>query len=233
VDIFEEWVRHDVGQVFVQLFDVTLEAYFGRYLLCIHAPTCGYGPALEYNGDLYSCDHFVEPRYLLGNIHQTHMLELMSSARQRKFGDDKRDSLTAQCQRCAVKSLCNGGCPKDRFAVSRDGEPGQNYLCPGLELFFTHTMPAMQKMVQLLRQGRPPSEVMTSIAAEDASGGPYRPCPCGSGKKFRFCHGNRAPQSAFSGVNPAKAMPHEGLANMANSELASQSSSCGTHVVAK
>jgi uncharacterized protein len=227
VDIFEEWVRHDVGQVFVQIFDVTLEAYFGRHLLCIHAPTCGYGPALEYNGDLYSCDHFVEPRYLLGNIHETHMLELVSSARQRKFGDDKRDSLTAQCQRCAVKPLCNGGCPKDRFAVSRDGDPGQNYLCPGLELFFTHTMPAMQQMVQLLRQGRPPSYVMSWIAAEDAIGGPYRPCPCGSGKKFRFCHGNRAPQSPFSGVSPAKTAPHDGLANTANSELASQSSSQG------
>ena len=73
-------MRHDVGSVYVQLFDVTLEAYFGRHLLCIHAPTCGYGPALEYNGDLYSCDHFVEPRYLLGNIHQTHMLKLIASA---------------------------------------------------------------------------------------------------------------------------------------------------------
>jgi len=227
VDIFEEWVRHDVGQVFVQLFDVTLEAYFGRHLLCIHAPTCGYGPALEYNGDLYSCDHFVEPRYLLGNIHETHMLDLMSSARQRKFGDDKRDSLTAQCQRCVVKPLCNGGCPKDRFAVSRDGEPGQNYLCGGLELFFTHTMPAMQQMVQLLRQDRPPSDVMAWIAAEDARGGPYQPCPCGSGKKLRFCHGNRAPQSPFSGVSPAKTASHDGLANSGHSELTSQSSSCG------
>jgi uncharacterized protein len=225
VDIFEEWVRHDVGQVFVQLFDVTLEAYFGRHLLCIHAPTCGYGPALEYNGDLYSCDHFVEPRYLLGNIHETPMLELVSSARQRKFGDDKRNSLTAQCQRCAVKSLCNGGCPKDRFAVSRDGEPGQNYLCPGLELFFTHTMPAMQQMVQLLQQDRPPSDVMSWIAAEDARGGPYRLCPCGSGKKFRFCHGNRAPQSLFSGVSPAKITSHDVPANSEHSELASQSSS--------
>ena len=75
VDIFEEWVRHDVGEVYVQLFDVTLEAYFGRHLLCIHAPTCGYGPALEYNGDVYSCDHFVEPRYKLGNIHETHSAE--------------------------------------------------------------------------------------------------------------------------------------------------------------
>src|SRR3984885_627887 len=86
VDIFEEWVRHDVGQIFVQLFDVTLEAYFGRHLLCIHAPTCGYGPALEANGDLYSCDHFVEPQFLLGNIHQTHMQAMLASPDQRKFG---------------------------------------------------------------------------------------------------------------------------------------------------
>ena len=209
VDIFEEWVRHDVGQVYVQLFDVTLEAYFGRHLLCIHAPTCGYGPALEYNGDLYSCDHFVEPRYLLGNIHDTHMLKLVSSAQQRKFGDDKRDSLTAQCQSCAVRPLCNGGCPKDRFAVSRDGDPGQNYLCPGLELFFTHTMPAMQTMARLFQQGRPPSEVMAWTAAEDARRGPYQPCPCGSGKKFRFCHGNRAPDSPFSRIDSVKAAPEK------------------------
>ncbi len=99
VDIFEEWVRHDVGRVFVQLFDVTLEACFGRHLLCIHAPTCGYGPALEANGDLYACDHFVEPDYQLGNIHQTHMQTLVASPEQRKFGQDKHDTLTAQCQR--------------------------------------------------------------------------------------------------------------------------------------
>ena len=86
VDVFEEWVRRDVARVFVQLFDVTLEAYFGRHLLCIHAPTCGYGPALEHNGDLYSCDHFVEPRFRLGNIHERHMLELVASPEQRKFG---------------------------------------------------------------------------------------------------------------------------------------------------
>ena len=194
VDVFEEWVRHDVGRVFVQLFDVTLEASFGRHLLCIHAPTCGYGPALEHNGDLYSCDHFVEPRYRLGNIHQTHMVKLVASPEQRKFGQDKRETLTAQCRRCEVRPWCNGGCPKDRFAVSRDGEPGHNYLCAGLELFFTHTRPAMQAMAQLLQQNRAPAEVMASIAAEDAKRGPYRPCPCGSGEKFRFCHGDRAPQ---------------------------------------
>jgi uncharacterized protein len=202
VDVFEEWVRHDVGEVYVQLFDVTLEAYFGRHLLCIHAPTCGYGPALESNGDLYSCDHFVEPRHLLGNIHETHMLTLVASPAQRKFGQDKRDTLTAQCQQCEVRSLCNGGCPKDRFTNSRDGEPGQNYLCAGLELFFTHTRAVMQTMVGLLREGRPPSDVMAMTAAEDTARGPYRACPCGSGQKFRFCHGNAAPRQPFGRVMP-------------------------------
>jgi uncharacterized protein len=118
---------------------------------------------------------------------------MVASPEQRKFGDDKRDTLTAQCRRCEVRSLCNGGCPKDRFARSRDDEPGHNYLCPGLELFFTHTRPAMQAMARLLQQGQAPSEIMTMVAAEDARRGPYQPCPCGSGVKFRFCHG-RAPQ---------------------------------------
>ncbi|MBK9405113.1 MAG: anaerobic sulfatase maturase [Ignavibacteria bacterium] len=201
VDIFEEWVRHDVGKVFVQLFDVTLESYFGRHMLCIHAPTCGYGPALEHNGDLYSCDHFVEPDYLLGNIHKTHMQDLVSSPEQRKFGRDKLDSLTAQCQKCEVRQLCNGGCPKDRFALSKDGEQGQNYLCPGLELFFTHTRSAMLEMLKLLELHRAPADVMALITAEDIKRGIYQPCPCGSGKKFRFCHGNKNPESQFSKLN--------------------------------
>jgi uncharacterized protein len=191
VDIFEEWVRRDVGKVYVQLFDVTLEACFGRYRLCIHAPTCGYGPALEYNGDVYSCDHFVEPSYKLGNIHETHLLELVASPAQRKFGLDKRDTLTAKCRECDVRALCNGGCPKDRFALAKDGEPGQNYLCEGLYLFFNHTRPAMMYMGQMFSQGRAPAEVMGWYKAEDARRGPYAECRCGSGRKFRFCHGSR------------------------------------------
>ena len=229
VDIFEEWVRHDVGRVFVQMFDVTLEAYFGRHLLCIHAPTCGYGPALEYNGDVYSCDHFVEPRYLLGNIHETNLLQLVASPAQRKFGDDKRDSLTPQCQRCEVRGLCNGGCPKDRFALSSDGDPGQNYLCAGLYLFFTHTRPAMQTMAQLLQRGRPPSEVMALTAAEDLKRGPYLPCPCGSGQKFRFCHGDRAPHSPFSGISPARAAPQDGRVSPIHNEVPPRASAEGAH----
>jgi len=127
----------------------------------------------------------------------------VASAAQRKFGQDKEDTLTAQCRGCKVRNWCNGGCPKDRFAVSRDGEPGHNYLCPGLELFFTHTGPTFNAMVQLLRQNRPPSAVMASIAGEDAKRGAYQPCPCGSGRKFRFCHGDNAPASPFSGVDRA------------------------------
>ena len=191
IDVFEEWVRRDVGRVYVQLFDVTLEAHFGRHLLCIHAPTCGYGPALEHNGDLYTCDHFVEPGQELGNIHETPLVELVASPKLRRFGDDKRDRLTRQCQRCEVRFLCNGGCPKDRFATSRDGEPGHNYMCAGLEAFFQHTRPAMQVMANLFRSGKAPAEVMAWVAAEDARRDPYQPCPCGGGSKFKFCHGDR------------------------------------------
>ncbi|MCC7326205.1 MAG: anaerobic sulfatase maturase [Burkholderiales bacterium] len=192
VDIFEEWVRHDVGRVYVQLFDVTLDAYLGRHTLCIHAPTCGYGPALEYNGDLYACDHFVEPGFMIGNIHETHMQELVASPQQRKFGLDKRDTLTRQCQRCDVRFLCNGGCPKERFVQSREEEPGHNYLCEGLYRFFAHTRPAMEQMGRLYCAGSAPAEVMQWTAAQDRQRGAYAPCPCGSGRKFRFCHGARA-----------------------------------------
>ncbi|HQR52657.1 MAG TPA: anaerobic sulfatase maturase [Burkholderiales bacterium] len=199
IDVFEEWVRRDVGKVFVQIFDVTLEAYFGQYKLCIHAPTCGNGPALEYNGDLYACDHFVEPGFKLGNIHETHMLQLVASPEQRKFGRDKRDTLTQQCQKCEVRALCNGGCPKDRFVLSAGGEPGHNYLCAGLYRFFTHTRPAMERMGHLFSGGRAPAEVMAAVEAEDRKRGPYAPCPCGSGRKFRFCHGVRELQPIGAG----------------------------------
>jgi len=207
IDVFEEWVRHDIGRVYVQLFDVTLEAHVGRHLLCIHAPTCGYGPELEYNGDMYACDHFVEPKYLLGNIHKTHMLTLVASPGQRKFGEDKRSTLTTQCRQCEFLPVCNGGCPKDRFAVSRDGEAGHNYLCQGLELFFRHTAPTWAAMTQLLEAHRAPNEVMARVADDDTKRGPYHACPCGSGRKFRFCHG-RAARADIERAQPGKSIAH-------------------------
>jgi uncharacterized protein len=191
VDIYEEWLRGDVGKIHVQLFDVTLHAYFGEHMLCIHAPTCGYGPALEHNGDLYTCDHFVEPDFLLGNINETHMIELVASPQMREFGDNKRNKLTQQCQACDVRMLCNGGCPKDRFVESRDGEPGHNYLCEGLYHFFSHVRPTMNIMAQLVQRRQPAARVMEWVAAEDAKRKRNDPCPCGSGRKFKQCHGAR------------------------------------------
>jgi uncharacterized protein len=195
IDVFEDWVRRDVGQVFVQLFDVTLQAHLGRHMLCIHAPTCGQGLALEYNGDLYSCDHFVEPAHKLGNIHQRHMLELVSSEQQQRFGNTKRDSLTAQCRACEVRNLCHGGCPKDRFARSELGEPGHNMLCAGLYRFFTHTQPAMHEMRRRLERQQAPAAVMAWAAGQDKERGAQAPCPCGSANSFRACHGSPAPRS--------------------------------------
>lgn len=196
IDIYEEWLRHDVGRVFVQMFDVTLEAYFNRHLLCIHAPTCGFGPALEHNGDVYTCDHFVEPAYKLGNLHDTPLADMVASEQMRRFGLDKRDRLTGQCQSCSVRQLCNGGCPKDRFMVSRRGESGHNYLCEGLELFYNHTKPGMMAMVHLIRTGRAPAEIMALLRAEDLRRGPKSPCTCGSGRASAACHGEKTFASA-------------------------------------
>ena len=137
--IFDEWVRRDVGQVSVQIFDVTLSVLMGqRPGLCIFDETCGTAMALEHNGDLYSCDHFVEPRYYLGNINKDDLLTFAGSERQRQFGLAKRDTLPHCCRECTVRSFCNGGCPKDRILHTSDGEPGLNYLCEGYKAFFGH-----------------------------------------------------------------------------------------------
>jgi uncharacterized protein len=190
VDVFEEWVRHDVGTVFVQLFDVSLANWVGEPPgLCVHSETCGRALALEHNGDLYACDHFVEPRYLLGNIAEHRMLDLVESQRQRQFGLDKRETLPRYCRECDVRFACHGGCPKDRFVPTPDGEPGLNYLCPGFKLFFGHVDRPMRLMGELLRRGRAPAELMALYASEDAARGRNDPCPCGSGRKWKRCHG--------------------------------------------
>jgi len=189
VSVFEEWVRRDVGTVFVQMFDVTLGAHVGQYSLCIHSPTCGNALALEHNGDLYSCDHFVEPDYLLGNIHDTPMLDLVASPRQRAFGRDKRSTLPRYCLECPVRFACHGGCPKDRFIQTPDGEPGLNYLCAGFKRFFGHVDAPMRQMADLLRAGRFADEIMQSYGAADAQRGRNEPCTCGSGRKWKACHG--------------------------------------------
>jgi len=158
--IFDEWVQRDVGKVFVQLFDVALGSWVGQHSLCVFSPTCGNALALEHNGDLYSCDHFVEPDYLLGNILETHMIELIASDRQRQFGKHKLESLPRYCRECEVRFTCHGGCPRERFIETPDGEPGLNYLCAGYKLFFNHIDRPMRIMADLLRRGRYADEIM-------------------------------------------------------------------------
>jgi uncharacterized protein len=197
--IFDEWVLRDVGKVFVQSFDAALANWLGQPSLCIFQPTCGNALALEHNGDLYSCDHFVEPAFLLGNIQQTHLIDLVSSDQQRKFGQDKRDCLPQYCRECAVLFACYGECPRNRFIHTPSGEAGLNYLCAGYKLFFNHINRPMRIMAELLRRGRYADEVMNILAMEKmqqlqqafARARPDDACPCGSGKKFRRCHGRK------------------------------------------
>lgn len=159
--IFDEWIKEDVGQYFIQLFDSTLANWCGvQPGVCTMAPTCGHAGVMEYNGDVYACDHFVFPEYKLGNIRDKSFLEMMYSPAQQKFGADKRDSLPGQCRRCRYLFACNGECPKNRFAVTPEGEPGLNYLCAGYRRFFEHVAPYMDFMKRELDNQRPPANVM-------------------------------------------------------------------------
>ncbi|MDZ7799416.1 MAG: anaerobic sulfatase maturase [Trueperaceae bacterium] len=218
--VFDAWVRRDVGRVFVQLFDETLAKHAGeRGSLCVFQETCGDALALEHNGDVYACDHYVEPDHLRGNLLRDRLADLVASPAQRAFGRAKRGALPAACRSCEVRWLCHGGCPKDRVARTRDGHPGLNHLCEGYRRFFTHTAPYMRFMANELRNGQPPANVMHAVRASDAQSGTGRrfvgtaartdadvrrvdgpaiaggvsrnaPCPCGSGRKRKHCCGS-------------------------------------------
>ncbi len=163
IEIFDEWVTRDVGTMFVPIFDAVLAAYtYGESSVCVLRPTCGDALALEHNGDLYSCDHFVEPDYLLGNIMQSPMLEMVDGAQQLAFGEAKQSTLPRYCRECPYVFTCHGECPKNRILTTEDGEPGLNWLCAGYKHFFKHTEPAMRKMTELLSEGRYADEIMTS-----------------------------------------------------------------------
>jgi len=159
--IFDEWVKKDVGRVFVQLFDVALESWMGMDAsLCVFKKTCGSALAMEHTGDLYSCDHFVYPENKLGNIMETALENLVDSPQQKAFGQAKSESLPRMCRTCEVRFACNGECPKHRFLTTPDGEPGLNYLCAGYKHFFKHIDPYMQFMAGELRAQRPPANIM-------------------------------------------------------------------------
>ncbi len=161
VTIFDAWVRRDVGRVFVQLFDVTLGNWTGRGGgLCVFSEKCGNAIAVEHNGDVYSCDHYVYPDFRLGNLFSESLGAMVASDRQRKFGEDKSAKLPAYCRSCEFRPLCHGECPKHRFLRTPDGEAGLNYLCAAYKHFFGHTAPYMRVMTDLLRSGQPPARIM-------------------------------------------------------------------------
>ena len=163
IEMFDEWVKQDVGKYFVQLFDATLACLYGTQPgVCLYAKTCGHALAIEHNGDVFACDHFVYPEYLRGNIYNQSLVELTLSKEQIAFGNEKQNRLPMQCVNCQYLPLCNGECPKNRIIKTADGEPGLNYLCKGLQLYFRHVMPFMEYMVEELRNERPPANIMHS-----------------------------------------------------------------------
>lgn len=193
--IFDEWVKQDVGRIFIQTFDSTLAAWVGAPAgMCLFAPTCGHTLALEANGDLYSCDHYVYPEYRLGNIYDTDIETMNSSEQAIAFGNAKHDTLTQDCHECPYLRACYGGCPKHRFDVSAKGFPQHNYLCKGYMNYFEHTAPYMATMAKLVQQGQPAAAIMHMLANQQSQTaihkvGRNQACPCGSGKKYKHCCG--------------------------------------------
>ena len=201
IGAFDEWIKRDVGKVFVQIFDQALSAWMGiEPSLCVFRRECGRAMAIEHNGDLFACDHYVEPEYKLGNIHELPIIELASSEKQQAFGAAKETTLPQYCRDCEVRFVCNGECPKNRFIDTPDGESGLNYLCAGYRKFFNHIDPVMKLMAEELRNQRPAANVMrmlreprrTKPARTPVTVGSAKrndPCPCGSGRKFKKCCG--------------------------------------------
>jgi len=196
VTIFDEWVRNDVAKFFIQIFDIALEAWLGMEpSLCVFRQTCGEALAIEHNGDLYSCDHYVYPENKLGNIIENPLKSLVISEQQKKFGQDKLEKLPQYCLDCEVRFICNGECPKHRFIRTPNGEDGLNYLCAGYKKLFKHIDPYMKFMANEFRNQRPPANVIQWTKEKDLGYLSYKvgandPCPCGSGKKLKKCCGH-------------------------------------------
>ncbi|MBI2818053.1 MAG: anaerobic sulfatase maturase [Acidobacteria bacterium] len=191
-EIFDEWIRNDVGRIGMQNFEEAARPLLGReHVLCIFRETCGDVLAMEHNGDLFSCDHFVNRANFLGNVMQTPLVEMLESEQQRGFGRAKRDTLPRYCRGCEVLDMCNGGCPKDRFINTPDGEAGLNYLCAGYKKFFTHSRPYLAQLARFWQLGQSLDGLMELVRAGDAvastQAGRNDPCPCGSGKKYKKC----------------------------------------------
>jgi serine-type anaerobic sulfatase-maturating enzyme len=186
--IFDEWVHRDIGRIKVQIFEEATRTAFGQdHSLCIFRRTCGDVPVIEHNGDFYSCDHYVDPEHRLGNIRETTLVELLESPAQRAFGQVKLNRLPRLCLACGVLDMCNGGCPKNRFLHTPDGESGLNYLCAGYRRFFTHCQPFAEEVAALWQRQSLGTEPMPQRTAATPKTGRNDPCPCGSGQKYKKC----------------------------------------------
>ncbi|MBD0786314.1 anaerobic sulfatase maturase [Vibrio sp. Y2-5] len=196
--IFDEWVKKDVGKVFVQTFDNTISSWCGEQPgICIFSETCGHAFALEANGDLYNCDHFVYPEHKLGNIHDISIDEMNNSVQAIEFGLDKKSLLTPDCKNCEFLFACNGGCPKHRFNVSPSGFPQHNYFCQGYKHYFRHVTETMGQIRELIFNRHPVNDIMILKSLQDSNSERLvqkvernSPCPCRSGKKYKKCCGN-------------------------------------------
>ena len=190
--VFDEWLREDIGRLEVQLFaELSIVLAGGQASVCQMSPACGRAIVLEHDGSIFSCDHFVSPAHRLGDLRHDRLNDLLDSAAQRKFGLDKRDRLTRQCKACNWLSLCNGGCPKNRFARSAAGESGHPYLCGGLQQFFSYAENPLRRVVELRRRGYSSDVIRSDLKAAARSGltgiGRNDACPCGSGRKAKRC----------------------------------------------
>ncbi len=199
--IFDEWQRWDVGRVRVQMFEEAARTAFGHEPgLCVFRSTCGGVPVVEHNGDFFSCDHFVDAEHRLGNIQQTPLGELLESPAQRAFGQAKAETLPRQCLACEVRTMCHGGCPKDRFGRTGDGELGLNHLCAGYRQFFNHCRPFVSELARLMR-GRA-GEGAAEQTPTRPRAGRNDPCPCGSGRKYKKCCSGKESGRAPAGRAP-------------------------------
>ena len=167
IAVFDEWVRHDLGLLDVQLFaEMARIMAGGQASLCWMSPACGNVLIVEEDGAVYSCDHFVDPEHRLGTLYEGSLAGMAEGEFQRAFGLAKRDGLTDECRACPYLRFCNGGCPKDRFGFSGDGQPGQYWLCPGLKAFFAHAEPILERVMAMSAEGKAPPEIMTKLQEE-------------------------------------------------------------------
>ena len=187
--VFDEWVGRSIGKIRIQIVEEAAATALGQeHTLCIFKKQCGDVPVIEHNGDLFSCDHYVDREHRIGNIRETPLVDLIESVAQRAFGRAKWDTLPRYCRSCEHLALCNGGCPKDRFLQTPDGEAGLNYLCAGYKRFFNHCRPFLAELSAMGRpqEGRTVPSSNPGVKPK-AKTGRNDPCPCGSGRKYKKC----------------------------------------------